>query len=122
MHDVTELTPFDPAEFAEEIRAAATNFRVATECQLETDRIRVWDFVLQPGYRHPFHCHRTNYCWICTASGSAIQRLPDGQRSLQRFRIGDTDYLEASESNPLIHDIESVGDSTLRFVTIELLG
>jgi hypothetical protein len=82
----------------------------------------MWDFVLPPGYRHPFHCHRINYCWICTSAGIAVQRLPDGRRSRQRVRLGEVAYLEASESKPLIHDIENAGVTTLRFVTIELLG
>jgi hypothetical protein len=37
-------------------------------------------------------------------------------------RLGEVAYLEASESKPLIHDIENAGVTTLRFVTIELLG
>jgi hypothetical protein len=121
-HDVTGLDFFDPVALQDEIRAAGTNFRVATDVVLETDEIRIWDFALPPGYRHPFHCHRTNYCWICTAAGTAVERLPDGRRFVQRVRLGEVDYLAASKSNPLIHDIENVGNSTLRFVTIELLA
>lgn len=120
-HDVTELDPVDPAQFADEVRTASSNFRVGSEVCLETEQIRMWNFVLPPGYRHPFHCHRTNYCWICTAAGTALQRLPDGRRFLQKMNVGEIDYAQSSESEPLIHDLENVGPTTLRFVTIELL-
>jgi hypothetical protein len=121
-HKVTELDPFDPLTFEDEIRAAGANFRVATRVVLETDQIRIWDFLLAPGYRHPFHCHRTNYCWVCTVPGRGIQRLSDGTMTLSEFSVGEVDFLEASPQSPLIHDLENVGDAPLRFTTIELLN
>ncbi len=75
-----------------------------------------------PGYRHPFHCHRVNYCWVCTVPGRSIQRLTDGTMTLSKFSLGEVDFLEASPQSPLIHDLENVCDAPLRFTTIELLN
>jgi hypothetical protein len=36
--------------------------------------------------------------------------------------VGDTQYLDLSPANPMIHDLENVGKTTLQFVTVELLG
>jgi oxalate decarboxylase/phosphoglucose isomerase-like protein (cupin superfamily) len=113
---------FDPANFEDEIGAASTNFRIATAVLLETGEVRIWDFLLPPAYRHPFHCHRTNYCWVCTMPGRGLQRLTDGTMTLRQFSVGEVDFSYASPDAPLIHDLENVGDAPLRFSTIELLG
>ena len=121
-HIALEESSFDPADFADEIGDAADNPRVATTILLETDEIRMWDFHLPPGYRHPFHCHRTNYCWVCTVPGRGLQRLTDGTMTLWEFSVGEVDFSRASPDAPLIHDLENVGDAPLRFSTIELLS
>jgi hypothetical protein len=36
--------------------------------------------------------------------------------------VGETRYLEHTPETALIHDLENIGESTLRFVTVELLG
>lgn len=119
---VAELETFDPVDFEDEIRAAGTNFRVGTTILLESAEIRMWDFHLPPGYRHPFHCHRLNYCWVCTVPGRGRQRFTDGTMTVQQFSVGQVDFSHASPDAPLIHDLENVGETPLRFSTIELLG
>ena len=52
---------------------------------------------------------------------SRLQRLGDGSYWVTDYRVGDTSYLEHTPENALIHDLENVGDTTLRFVTVELL-
>lgn len=120
-HIVLEASTFDPADYADEIAAASENVQVATTVWFENEQVRIWDFVLPPGYRHPFHCHRTKYYWVCTAGGRGIQRLPDGTMAVWQFSVGEVDFLEASPDATLIHDLENVGDTPLRFSTVELL-
>jgi beta-alanine degradation protein BauB len=120
-HVLLEEATFDPAPYAEEIAAAPGNFEVASAVWFENADVRIWDFLLEPGYRHPFHCHRTTYYWICTAAGRGIQRLPDGTLTVWQFNVGEVDFLQASPDAPLIHDLENVGDTPLRFSTVELL-
>lgn len=38
------------------------------------------------------------------------------------YALGETKYLVHSHDDALIHDLENVGESMLRFVTVELKG
>ena len=53
---------------------------------------------------------------------SAARAVVVTSRSRLGYEEGDTNYSEHSVGDPLIHDLENVGDSVLRFVTVELLG
>jgi hypothetical protein len=37
------------------------------------------------------------------------------------YLVGETKYLEHTAETALIHDLENIGDTDLRFVTVELL-
>ena len=50
-----------------------------------------------------------------------LVREPDGTFVVRDYLTGETKYLEHSEEDLLIHDLENVGDTRLRFVTVELL-
>jgi len=119
--EVVDEGTFDPAEFGEELAAAAGNFDVGTRLWLRNDRVKVWEIRLAPGERGPFHVHTCRYLWTVVAAGAGRQRLPDGTFTVRRYEVGDTQYQEPSASDPLVHDLENVGDTTLRFVTVELL-
>jgi hypothetical protein len=41
---------------------------------------------------------------------------------IRHYRLGETRYIENDPGEPLIHDLENVGDSVLRFVTVELIS
>jgi hypothetical protein len=47
--DIVEQGVFDPADFADELDAAPSNFDVGTTVWFENDRIRVWEILLRPG-------------------------------------------------------------------------
>ena len=49
------------------------------------------------------------------------QRFADGTFVVRDYLVGETRFLEHSEDDYLIHDLENIGESTLRFVTVELL-
>jgi hypothetical protein len=119
-HVALEERTFDPADYADEIAAARENVTVGTTVWLENDNVRIWDLHLAPGERLPFHCHTTTYYWVCTAPGQGIQRFTDGTLAVWDFRVGEIDFLEASLDEPLIHDLENVGDTPIRFSTVEL--
>jgi oxalate decarboxylase/phosphoglucose isomerase-like protein (cupin superfamily) len=112
---------FDPAEFEDELVAAAGNLEVGTRLWFQNDRIKVWEVRLEPGERGAFHAHTRRYFWTVVEPGTGRQRSPDGSFKVRRYRLGDTQYSEHSPAEPLLHDLENVGDSTLRFVTVELL-
>jgi mannose-6-phosphate isomerase-like protein (cupin superfamily) len=120
--EIVEEGAFDPAEYAAELEMAPGNFQVGTTIWFENDRVRVWEILLQPGERGAFHSHVTNYFWTVVEASRGLQRFADGTFVVRDYMVGETKYLEHTPENALIHDLENVGDSPLRFVTVELLG
>jgi oxalate decarboxylase/phosphoglucose isomerase-like protein (cupin superfamily) len=121
MAEVTDEGTFDPAEFQDELAAAASNLEVGTRLWFQNDRIKVWEINLAPGERGPFHAHTRRYFWTVVEAGTGRQRSPDGTLKVRRYEVGDTQYSESSLADPMIHDLENAGETTLRFVTVELL-
>ena len=119
--EIVEEGTFDPADFAEELDAAPTNLAVGTTLWFENERLKVWEVKLQPGERGPFHSHTRNYFWTVVEGGRGLQRLGDGTVLIRDYGVGDTSYLEHTPETALIHDLENIGETVLRFVTVELL-
>lgn len=121
MAEVTAEGAFDPAEFQDELAVAASNLEVGTRLWFQNDQIKVWEVNLAPGERGPFHAHTRRYFWTVVEAGTGRQRSPDGTLKVRRYEVGDTQYSESSLADPMIHDLENAGETTLRFVTVELL-
>ena len=119
--EIVEEGVYDPADFAEELSAAPENFDVGTSVWFENERIRVWEILLRPGERGAFHAHVTNYFWTVVEGSRGLQRFADGTFVVRDYLVGETKYLEHTPETALIHDLENVGDTDLRFVTVELL-
>jgi hypothetical protein len=113
---------FDLAAAAAELEAGAANDRVGTRLLLENDRVRVWEVRLEPGDRIPFHAHSTTHFWTVVDAGSGRQRTADGVVRRWRYVADDTRFFEVSADRPLVHDLENPGDTTIRFITVELLA
>jgi hypothetical protein len=116
-----DAATYDTGEYADELTAAPSNREVGTKMLLENDRVRIWDLDLRPGDRLPFHCHTTPYFFVCVDDGRAISRFPDGNAMTIDYAAGFTWFDEVA-GGPEIHDLENVGDTRLRFTTVELLG
>ena len=112
---------YDVGAFEGELASAATNTVVGTTLTFENEWVRVWEVRVEPGERCPFHAHTTPYFWTCVAQGVGRQRSPDGVLRTRHYADGDTRFSINSADDPLIHDLENVGDTVLRFVTVELL-
>ncbi len=115
-----EFGTYDISEFADELAAAPGNHEIASAVQFENDRVRVWDLVLEPGERLPFHCHDRTYFFVTIEGGTAISRFPDGNMVTMDYEPGAPWFTEIAD-DPEIHDLENVGDTRLRFATVELL-
>lgn len=111
---------FDVAEFADELARAPQNREVGTAVRFENDHVRVWEIVLAPGERGPFHIHQQTYFWTCVDPGRGLQRFTDGTFVVRDYLPGETKYLVHSPDDSLIHDLENIGTTTMRFVTVEL--
>lgn len=118
---IVEEGVFEPEDFREELETAPGNLDVGTSLWFENDRIRVWEVRLEPGERGPFHNHTRNYFWTVVEGSRGLQRFADGTYAVRDYRVGDTRFLEHTPEDSLIHDLENVGDTALRFVTVELL-
>lgn len=115
-----ESGTFDLAMYDEEIRVAARNHQVGTSLWFENDHVRVFEIHLEPGERGPFHVHDSTYFWTVVEPGRGLQRFADGTFVVRDYALGETKYLVHSPADRLLHDLENVGDTTLRFVTVEL--
>jgi hypothetical protein len=120
--EIVEQGVYDPADFADELAAAPGNFDVGTTVWFENERIRVWEILLRPGERGAFHSHVANYFWTVVEGSRGLQRFADGTFVVRDYLVGETKYLEHTPDTALIHDLENIGDTDLRFVTVELLG
>jgi uncharacterized cupin superfamily protein len=118
---VIESGEFPLSQYDRELEAAPANHALGTTLWFENDQTRVWEVRLAPGERGPFHAHTTNYFWTVVEAGRGLQRMADGSYVVRDYLLGDTMYLENSPERPMIHDLENVGDTLLRFVTVEIL-
>lgn len=118
---IIEEGVFATADFGEELADAPGNHALGTSLWFENERTRVWEVRLEPGERGPFHAHTTDYFWTVVDGGKGLQRRDDGSYAVRDYQVGDTLYLENSPESPMIHDLENVGETLLRFVTVEIL-
>ncbi|MFJ1709828.1 cupin domain-containing protein [Kitasatospora sp. NPDC088346] len=108
-----------------EMEAAPLNREVGTRLLFENTTVRVWEVRLEPGDRAPLHCHALDYFWTCTEPGTALQwqlKASTWEQHGRSYAVGDTQYFTRGNDAPVIHDLHNNGDTTLRFVTVELLG
>lgn len=105
----------------EELRRDAYNGRVGMELLSETDRVRVWSIDLPPGQRLPFHRHVLDYFWTSLANGKARHHYDDGRIVEVENHVGETKHLYFKKGEYFIHDLENIGDTNLRFITVEFL-
>ena len=115
-----ERGAFDVGDFAEELAAAPDNHQLGTSLWHENDHVREFEVRLEPGERGAFHVHDRTYFWTVVEPGRGLQRFADGTYVARDYALGETKYLVHSDDDPLVHDLENVGGSTLRFVTVEL--
>ena len=114
-----ERGTFDTNDFAEELAGARSNHDIGTDLRFEDDKIRVFESRLEPGQRAPFHIHDKSYFWTVVDAGRGLQRFADGNYVAHDYIVGETKRLEHTATDTLIHDLENVGDTILRFVTVE---
>jgi len=116
-----ETGVYDREEYSEELTVAPGNHDLGTSLWFENQRIRVWEVLLQPGERGPFHAHISNYFWTVVEASRGLQRFADGTFVIRDYQVGETKYLEHTPATALIHDLENIGATPLQFVTVEIL-
>ena len=119
--DTVETGVYEREQYSAELAAAPHNHDLGTSLWFENNRIRVWEVLLQPGERGPFHAHTSNYFWTVVEGSRGLQRFADGTFVVRDYQVGETKYLEHTPATALIHDLENIGATPLRFVTVEIL-
>lgn len=118
--------PFDGPHWSPELRAelagAARNGQVGSRLVSRSDRVKVWLIELAPGERLGFHTHVLDYFWTATSAGRARSRFADGRVAEMDYAVGDTRHFTFGPGERMTHDLENIGDSVLRFTTVEHLG
>lgn len=115
-----ERGTFSLDDFAQELAEAENNRQLGTALWFENDHVRIFEVRLGPGERGPFHVHDATYFWTVVEPGRGLQRFADGSFIVRDYALGETKYLTHSTDDPLVHDLENVGETRLRFVTVEL--
>jgi quercetin dioxygenase-like cupin family protein len=110
------------SDFADELEDASSNFTVGTALLYENDLLRIWDITLAPGERLPFHRHRTSYFYRSHAAGMLRVRLPNGTETVYPTGVDEVHFHEIGPEDVVVHDLENVGETTISFTTVELLG
>lgn len=103
----------------EELAASSSNGRVGTVLVSETDAVRVWHLVLQPGERIGFHRHVLDYFWTVLCDGRARSHYDDGSVREVAYQTGNTRHFAFGAGEHMTHDLENTGSGPLSFVTVE---
>lgn len=115
-----ERGTIDVAPFAEEIAAAPKNHKIGTTLLRENERVRIWEITMKPGERVPFHAHVHPFLWVCVEGGRQLARGADGSFRLTEMPAGASFWSDPGDTAD-IHSIENVGQTTIRYTTVELL-
>ncbi len=112
--------PHWSGELVSELEAnCGRNGRVGSALVSETDDYRVWLITLAPGERLPFHTHVLSYFWVATSPGRARSRDAGGAVSHVEYEVGTTRHMHYAAGESMTHDLENIGETTLRFTTVE---
>jgi len=119
MNNITENFDTWPEAVKSDLEKNEFNPNVGSDLVSETDRVRVWHLVLNPGERTPFHRHVLNYFWTCHTEGHARSYFEDGRVAEMRYAPGDTKHMDYAEGEYLLHCLENIGTTPLTFTTVE---
>jgi quercetin dioxygenase-like cupin family protein len=82
--------------------------------KLENDRVRVLEYVSNPGDKEGWHSHPAMVVYVVTG-GTLRVSTPDGKSSDVEFKTGDTIYRA-----PITHSTVNVGKTQLHAILVEL--
>jgi len=102
-----------------EIVANWHNRSVGSRIVSETEKVRIWQLVLQPGERAPFHRHDESYFWTVLSDARSRSHYHDGTIKEMDYTNGDTQHFELTGDKFFVHDLENIGETTLTFITVE---
>jgi len=93
---------------------AATVTPKVVKVKLENDRVRVLDYVSDPGDKEDWHSHPAFVVYVVTG-GTLRIATPDGKSIDDEFKAGDIRYRQ-----PVTHTTENIGKTQLHAIIVEL--
>ena len=93
---------------------AATVTPKVVKVKLENDRVRVLEFISDPGDKEGWHSHPAFVVYVVTG-GTLRINTPNGKSNDVEFTAGDILYRE-----PVTHATENIGKTQLRAIIVEL--
>jgi hypothetical protein len=110
-----------PEHMQEAYEAGRMSGQVGSVLVSETDRVRVWHLTIPPGKCCGFHRHVLNYFWTCLTDGTARGWFEDGRIVDTVHTVGQTKHLDYGPGDYMVHAVENIGQTELRFTTVEFL-
>jgi hypothetical protein len=121
--DHADKSAWPPSFIAEfEREEAQPNPCVGNRLVSETGRVRVWTIHLAPGERFGFHRHVLDYFWTCVTGGRGRQHVHDGSTVEYSYAPGETRHETYAAGEFKVHDLETIGDKDMVFMTVEFLN
>ena len=93
---------------------------IGTAEVFENERIKIWDFILEPGAAIPMHTHRRDHVIVVVDGGRLEVTYGDGRRQLYEPKAGDTFFGRAEGGPADTHDARNVGTTRYRNMIVEL--
>jgi quercetin dioxygenase-like cupin family protein len=93
---------------------AATVTPKVVKVKLENDRVRVLEFISDPGDKEGWHSHPAFVVYFVTG-GTLRINTADGKSNVDEFKPGDIRYRE-----PVTHTTENIGETRLHAIIVEL--
>jgi mannose-6-phosphate isomerase-like protein (cupin superfamily) len=119
--DPVALAPDWPEWLKNEFVSDTQNAHVGAKLVSQMDRARVWYILLAPGQRLPVHKHVLNYFWTVTSPGRGRSHYHNGSEVEMSYEIGQTVQKSYAAGEFMMHDLESIGETPLGFITVEFL-
>ena len=104
---------------------------VGTNVVFEDDKVKVWEFVLEPGEKTPVHTHELEYMFY-VLEGSTLKVFDEDDNDLGDLPLEDGDVValhikgdqlvlrdNPDHTVPVTHSAQNVGTSRYREVLIE---
>lgn len=112
---------------------AEANGGVGSTVVFENDKVKVWNFELQPGEETPMHRHDHSYIWYAISGGPlgvsdehgndlGVFEVPTGAVFNIRHNGNELEILSSigrGDKFPLTHKAKNIGDSPYREILIE---
>ena len=93
---------------------------IGTAELFENERVKIWDFVLEPGEAIPLHTHRRDHVIVVIDGGGLEVEYADGSREAYAPKPGDAFFGRVDGGPADTHDARNVGTTRYRNLVIEL--